>query len=411
MDSSRPRILVFVEYFRPGFKSGGPVRSVANIVDLLSDRFEFWVVTRDRDFTDAVPYAGVDVGQWNQVGKAVVFYLPEARRLDSALLGRLIGEANPSAIYLNSYFAPMGRRFLMARRFKRLSELPVVIAPRGELGARVLQLKRLKKWLYIALMSRLGIYKGLLWQATAPHEQGEIQAIMGQGVEVRLAPNLPRATVESLQAVRPPKRAGTVRLVFLSRIAPKKNLSFALKSLRAIRGDVTFEIYGPIDSAAEWQLCEKLIATLPANIRVTYQGIIDNEQVVEMLGASHFLVLPTLNENFGHVIFESFVAGSPVVLSDQTPWRDLPAKNVGWDLPVDDLAAWQRTLQECVDMDDARYQEMSSACVTFARQWPASSNVLEMTLALFREAVRGGKPSQNPNDALAHDASGLVNLK
>jgi len=47
MEAPQTHILGLVEYYLPGYKSGGPVRTIANMVNQLSDHFEFWIVTRD----------------------------------------------------------------------------------------------------------------------------------------------------------------------------------------------------------------------------------------------------------------------------------------------------------------------------------------------------------------------------
>ena len=75
----KPRILTFTEYYLPGFKSGGPVRTLANMVDQLSDDFAFRIVTLDRDFLDSVPYPGAKRNAWQRVGGAEVFYLSPNR--------------------------------------------------------------------------------------------------------------------------------------------------------------------------------------------------------------------------------------------------------------------------------------------------------------------------------------------
>ena len=62
------RILTLVDYYPPAYKAGGPIRSVSNLVERLSDEFEFWVVTRDRDLGDAVPLPGVLAGVWTRSG-------------------------------------------------------------------------------------------------------------------------------------------------------------------------------------------------------------------------------------------------------------------------------------------------------------------------------------------------------
>ena len=45
----KPVILVFLGNYLPGFKSGGPLRTIVNLVDNLSDEFEFLIITSDRD--------------------------------------------------------------------------------------------------------------------------------------------------------------------------------------------------------------------------------------------------------------------------------------------------------------------------------------------------------------------------
>lgn len=72
---SKPKILTFVSYYLPGYKAGGPLRTIANMVEHLGNDFEFWIVTRDRDLGDTVPYADVIINEWNDVHGAKVFYL------------------------------------------------------------------------------------------------------------------------------------------------------------------------------------------------------------------------------------------------------------------------------------------------------------------------------------------------
>lgn len=75
------------------------------------------------------------------------------------------------------------------------------------------------------------------------------------------------------------------------------------------------------------------MAALPAHIEATYCG--PGPLPVPALMREHDLFFfPTLGENYGHVIIESLSAGTPVLISDQTPWTSdadgacaLPLKN------------------------------------------------------------------------------------
>src|SRR5258705_13347119 len=102
--NQKQKVFVIVEYYLPGYKAGGAIRSVANIVDGLSDQFDFWILTRDRDAEDTVAYPDVNIDAWNEVGKAKVFYA-SPRSLSRSNILRLINDVRPSLYYLNSFFS------------------------------------------------------------------------------------------------------------------------------------------------------------------------------------------------------------------------------------------------------------------------------------------------------------------
>ena len=65
----RPKILCFVSHYLPGYKSGGPVKSIHNLTEHLTKTFEFLIVTSDRDLNDTQPYKSISINKWNKVGK------------------------------------------------------------------------------------------------------------------------------------------------------------------------------------------------------------------------------------------------------------------------------------------------------------------------------------------------------
>src|SRR5579863_7029524 len=71
----KPKILLLVAHYLPGVKSGGPIRSISNLVEALGDEMDFRVVTTDRDQDEAEHYAGITPDRWTRVGKAEVLYL------------------------------------------------------------------------------------------------------------------------------------------------------------------------------------------------------------------------------------------------------------------------------------------------------------------------------------------------
>lgn len=73
----RPIILAFLDYYLPGYRAGGPIRTISNFVDHFGDEFEILIVTRDRDVLDIKSYTAINVDSWTSVGKAKVYYASE----------------------------------------------------------------------------------------------------------------------------------------------------------------------------------------------------------------------------------------------------------------------------------------------------------------------------------------------
>ena len=75
MSYKKKKILCFVKCYLPGYKYGGPIRTIANFVENFGDKFDIKIVCDDRDFLDTKSYNKVKINNWNKVGKAKVFYL------------------------------------------------------------------------------------------------------------------------------------------------------------------------------------------------------------------------------------------------------------------------------------------------------------------------------------------------
>src|SRR5690554_6015361 len=103
MSSNKPRILSFLNYYLPGYEAGGPLRTLANMVDHLGDEFEFYIVTRDRDINDSAPYENVVPDRWQAVGKAQVYYV-SPRNETVASFKQLMADTPHDMVYLNSFF-------------------------------------------------------------------------------------------------------------------------------------------------------------------------------------------------------------------------------------------------------------------------------------------------------------------
>lgn len=328
----KPTILVTLGHYLPGFKSGGPLRSIVNLVEYLGDDFAFRILTRDRDLGDAAPYRNVPIDRWHRIGRAEVFHA-SPKNLSATAVSRLIAETPHDLLYINSLLAPpCGLYPLLARRTGRLPRRPLVVAPRGIFSAGALSLKSRKKRSFFVLTRVAGLYRDALWHASSEFERADVHRVMGKEASVSVASDLPLAPRAGVPAAR---TGAAFELVFLARIAPMKNLHFALEALAHVRQPVRFSILGPEQDHAYWHRCREAIAALPGNVEVVRGGPVPPEEVPEILAAHDLMILPSLGENFGHSIAEALAVGTPVLISDRTPWRDLARHGLGCELPLD----------------------------------------------------------------------------
>ena len=387
----KPRVFILQDFYLPGENVGGPVWTIANMVERIGDRFEFMIAALDRDFMSNTPYSSIERNAWNRVGKASVFY---ASQLSRRNIVRLIRESAPDILYLNSFFWRSTVKTLILRRLRRIPDIPVVLAPHGEFSDGALQLKAWKKRAYIAVARVVNLCRNVTWHASTAWEEKEIKDTVGHGCCVHIAPELaPLSPPENAEtSPRPNKSTGQLRLVFLSRITPKKNLLQALKIVRTVPGDIALDIFGPIEDQSYWRECLREIYNQPRKNRVRYCGMVPHAKVWETLSRYQMFFLPTLGENFGYAILEALTVGCPVVISDRTPWRNLAAQRVGWDVPLDKPECWEAALREAVAMDNATYASFSAAAREFARAWMNSPDLERQAVALFERALESNAP-------------------
>lgn len=366
MSAVKPVVLICNLRYLPGFKGGGPIRSLTNMVDRLSGYFDFHVITLDRDLGDTHAYTGVPIETWCDVGKARVFYIPK-RRVTFRRLAEVVRRLRPSVVYLNSFLDPtFTQHILWLRRLGALDVERVIVAPRGELSVGALGIKRWKKRPYLWFVRHVGLTRGAVWHVTAAPDRAELQdsGLVGAGDEVCVARNLSPASPQFARADggRDARSGAVLRICFLSRIARNKNLDFALRVLARITRPVVFTIYGPREDRGYWRECEDLIAALPQNVVVHYAGVVEPDDVVGALCGHDLFFLPTRGENYGHVIREALSAGLVALISDKTPWRDLESARVGWTVPLDAPERFAELIDAAAGWTSAEWSSRRSAC-------------------------------------------------
>ncbi len=206
-------------------------------------------------------------------------------------------------------------------------------------------------------------------------------------------------------------------MVYFGRLSPEKNLPFAFELLKEFAQAhperlVIYDLIGSGSAAYEAKL-HSLSAKLPSTIQVNFIGQLSPEALQTRLQPSslssqvsslsppqapsnlptfppsssypppqvssliplpsglsyHALLMPSLTENFSYTVLESLQAGIPLLISDQTPWRDLEAQGIGWDLSLENREPWLVVLSSIHNASEGQQQLFSESCRRFVCDW------------------------------------------
>lgn len=377
----KKKILIFSDWYLPGFKAGGPIRSVSNFMQVFKEDFDCSILTSDADFSEKKPYSGIDSNCWTQApdGTHTFYFSKEKQKMKN--LKAILRPLNVDFAYFNSMFSVFFTLFPMHILLRTKPQVKIILAPRGMLHEGALKLKAPKKKVFLKMFKLMGWHKKILWQATDEQEYADIKKHFGN-VSIQIVPNLPSATHTELYC--PEKKKGEANFVFLSRVSEKKNLHYFIECLKNIKGKVTLDVWGNKEDEEYLSRCEKLASGLSGDIVVRFMGAYPNHMLSEIIKPYHFSVLPTLGENFGHSIFESFNNGKPVIISDQTPWQNLELMEVGWDIPLTNPQKWENTIQECVDMNQENFEHKVKKTKAFTESYRLNSGTKAKYIKLFQ---------------------------
>lgn len=338
--TERPVILVLMGCFAPGNGANGAYQSLVGVARALGERYRFRAIGLAGD--KEAP------GQWLSLDGIERLALSPRQPAGARGLVAALRDTPHDLVWTNGFFdrrltVPM----LLARRAGLVPRRPLIVSPHGEFSPGALSLKDRRKRAYLAFASRTGLLDQAFLHATGELEAEHIRGAI-DSPRILVGPNLRR--LEPLPAHHPRREGEPLRIVLLSRIDRKKNHEYAIERLVESGIDARFDIIGPVFDEDYWQQCQNLISTAPQRLAINALGPIAPAEVVERLASYDLFLFPTQGENYGYAIVDSLVAGTPLLLSDQTPWRGLEPRLAGVDLPLDRPDEWNEQLRRFAAM-------------------------------------------------------------
>ena len=345
---------------------------------MLCKSYTIKIITSSLDLDGSTVSHEIPTNEWMKREKCQVLYLRK-NQLDGRKLERLFKKSD--TVYINSIFS---YRFsiLPLWKLRRSPGIKIIISPRGMLKDSALKIKRVKKSIFLKLANGLKLYRNVSFLATNMDEKAEIANKINDFKEIIIVPNLPSRNTNGPIPIE--KEKGRLNICFIGRVHPIKNLDFLLALMKDIpKGNLELNIYGNEEDQVYLAKCKEIVKSFPGNIKVNFRGSMPFDQVFNTLARHHLLFLPTKGENFGHVIYEALTCGRPVLISDQTPWRNLAEKGIGWDLNLKRSDLYIDALNTLIHMDQTTFNQMCGRSRNFAETYYVNQNYLEKYTEVF----------------------------
>lgn len=352
------RVIVLAPYFLPAVRAGGPVRTLDALVAAAPRGVGIDIVTRATDNGAPLPKP-VPTDLWTARGRHRVQYVNSPWSVI-----RVVVSHEADLVYLNSFFDPAYAILPQVALALMRRACPVLLAPRGELSPGALAHKATKKRLMITVYRALGLHRRVLWHASSEREADEIRRAVGARAGVVVREN--ETALPDVAQAADARSDGPLRVVFLSRLVPKKGLHVLLEALASFAGRVELDVYGSEEDAGYVRRCRALASASGA--RVVFHGAVDPNDVRACLALADVMFFPTASENFGHVIAEALSVSCPVVLPDTTPWSDVIANGGGTVIDGTDPATWSAALEEWAELSpEHRFDRRQLAAAAYER--------------------------------------------
>ena len=388
----KPILLILYDYFMPGFKAGGPVQSLGNMVTLLQQKYDFRIITQGYDLNSPTPYENIVLNKWNDLylenstEPISVFYTKKGG-LNFWSMTRLLKKIKPNVVYINGIYTFRFALQPLLLSYFLIGKLAykIVVCPRGMLQLGALSIKPVKKKIYLLFLKLSGVLNHIFWHATNIDEMEDIRHFLGDGFKAQIAHNIPRKPLNKV--LSPNKKQGELHLVYLSLISAKKNLDLLIKILLQCKGNISLDIYGPIKEKNFWNMCKELIDKAPENICIHYKGIVEPKNVQQTLTKYHALALLTKGENFGHALVESLGVARPIITSINTPWHFLEEKKAGWILPIDDIKLAVLKMEAICNLNEYDFIEYNNGAYQIVKQYFADNDFEQEYQLLFADTT------------------------
>ncbi|MFZ2284908.1 MAG: glycosyltransferase [Lutibacter sp.] len=282
---------------------------------------------------------------------------------------------------------PVHQMALAARKRK----IPYVISIRGMLEPWSLQQSKVKKKIAMQLFQYKDLKEAACLHATALMEVDSIRKL-GFKNPIACIPNGINIA-EFPQKEYSEQPGSKKRVLFLSRIHPKKGIELLLEAWKSIdlelRENWIIEIAGNGENDYINQL-KSLIKVKGLENKIKIVGPKFGKEKLALYQSADLFVLPTYSENFGIVIAEALSCGVPVITTKGTPWQELETVNAGKWIEIG-VAPLKEALLQMMEKSDLERETMGKNGRKLIEEKYSIESVAKKMVALYAWIINGGK--------------------
>ena len=231
---------------------------------------------------------------------------------------------------------------LMTAAWRWAQSKPTVVSPQGSLTRIALRFSKWKKRLVLQAYERRNLEQASCLHATSTQEAEGFRRL-GLTPPIAVIPNgvAEEETQQAGDGGRFARRfclpSQSRRMLFLSRLHPKKGIKLLLRVLARLKGSLEnwhLIVAGPEDYPGYLGELRQQVADIELRHAVTFAGALHGQEKNDAFAAADLFVLPTRSDNFGIVVAESLARGVPVLTTEGAqPWECVQERVCGWWVP------------------------------------------------------------------------------
>lgn len=351
------KVFITIPWFVPAYRAGGPIQSVANLVNEFYEETTYYIFCGDTDLNGGI-IENIETGKWIWYNDHSQVWYAAPEKLSDTLI-KQVETIKPDILYIIGIFS--WHFNMVPMLFCKVPKK--ILSARGMLHPGALAQKKWKKKIYLKIFKLLEYHYKIIFHATDSHEEIYIRKIFGKPAKINIAGNFPK-NIGQLPLEK--KKPGILTLVSIALISPMKNILIVLESLRKMKSSIQYKIYGPVKDSEYWNKCVEEIKLMPDNIQVKFYNEIHPSKINEALLNTHVFILPSESENFGHAIYEALSAGRPVITSNYTPWDNLKKFSAGINVSLENNDELTEAINFFASMNETELLQWHAGAIAYA---------------------------------------------